>query len=76
MNNRVTRISVVVVLAMALAVLALCPARESAAAPRQLLIGVTQEPTTIDPSLAWVGPDYALAMNLGEFLIAGRRAAS
>jgi peptide/nickel transport system substrate-binding protein len=53
-----------------LAVGALCVGPEVSAAPaKKLLIAVTQEPTTIDPSLAWVGPDFALSDNLAEYLI-------
>ena len=68
MNRRSIRICLTIALVLLAPVLFV--AREaSAAAPKKLLIAVTQEPTTIDPSLAWVGPDYALAFNLGEYLI-------
>jgi peptide/nickel transport system substrate-binding protein len=66
LNGRKT--SLLTVLACAIPFV-FCSAQATAASPKKLLIAVTQEPTTIEPSLAWVGPDYALADNLGEYLV-------
>jgi peptide/nickel transport system substrate-binding protein len=37
--------------------------------PKKLVIGVGQEPTSMDPSLAYTGGDYPIVENYGEFLI-------
>src|SRR4030042_7073023 len=41
----------------------------NSAPAKKLMIAIGQEPTSMDPSLAYVGGDYVVVENYGEYLV-------